>query len=111
MIKIKIDGQQTTLFVQAPNKILDLSHSVLTANIDSYYDKAVVSFYDVINEEAFDSKKAIRNDMSNLRLLSHKIFDVRDLPFDKQNQAKDFRILMPVEQSGNVASFTFNGEF
>jgi len=46
--------------------------------------------------------------MSNLRLLSQKIFDVRDLPFNAANEVKGFRILMPVERSGNVATFTFD---
>jgi hypothetical protein len=49
--------------------------------------------------------------MGNLRLLSQKIFDVRDLPFNNQNEVQDFRVLMPVERSGNVATFTFNAKF
>jgi hypothetical protein len=81
MIKIKVDAQMTTVFVEAPFKILDLRHSKMHANIDSINDKIAVEFYDVIDERAFDLN-ADNDDTSNLRLLSMKIFDVRDLPFD-----------------------------
>ena len=36
---------------------------------------------------------------------------MRDLPFDANGEVTDFRLLMPVENSGNVASFTFNANF
>ena len=36
---------------------------------------------------------------------------MRDLPFDQDGVARDFRLLMPVENSGNVASFVFNASF
>jgi hypothetical protein len=81
MIKIKVDAQMTTVFVEAPFKILDLRHSKMHANIDSINDKIAVEFYDVTDERAFDLN-ADNDDTSNLRLLSMKIFDVRDLPFD-----------------------------
>ena len=55
----------------------------MTANIDSINDKIYVEFYDVLNEQAFDAKASnARTDISNLKLLSHRIFDVRDLPFN-----------------------------
>jgi len=50
MLKIKIDNQLTKVFLEAPNKILDIQHSNVLGNIDSYYDKITIEFYDVINE-------------------------------------------------------------
>lgn len=84
----------------------------MTANIDSINDKVYVEFYDVLNEQALDLKNSqSRTNLSNLKLLSHKIFDVRDFPFSAGGLAQGFRILMPVENSGNVASFTFDACF
>jgi hypothetical protein len=84
MIKIKVDAQMTSIFVQAPFKILDVLHSKMFANIDSINDKIVVEFYDVIEESAFNAATSNKDDTSNLRLLSMKVFDVRDLPFNEQ---------------------------
>jgi hypothetical protein len=52
----------------------------LWSTVDSLRDVVYVEFYDVLAEEDFDPKK--RQPMSNLRLLSHKTFEVKDLPFD-----------------------------
>lgn len=96
----------------APNRIIDLAHSKMNTNIDSINDKVTVEFYDVLKEEAFNPKSTeARNDMSNLRLLSQKIFDVRDFPFRSDGIVEGFKVLMPIEHSGNVASFTFNASF
>ena len=51
------------------------------SNIDSINDKVYFEFYDVIKEDGFDPRTAAVNDLSNLRLLSHSIFDVKDFPF------------------------------
>lgn len=84
----------------------------MTANIDSINDKVYVEFYDVLNEQAFDAKASnARTDISNLKLLSHRIFDVRDLPFDHDGMVQGFRLLMAIENSGNVAKFVFNAAF
>jgi hypothetical protein len=88
MLKIKIDNQMTKVFLEAPNNILDIQHSSVMGNIDSYYDKITIEFYDVINEQNFvaaikgSKNQGAADDMANLRLLSQKIFDVRDLPFN-----------------------------
>jgi len=82
------------------------------ANIDSIHDKVTVEFFDVLKEEAFNPlSTAARNDISNLRLLSQKIFDVRDFPFRSDGSVEGFKVLMPIERSGNVATFTFNVSF
>ena len=84
----------------------------MTANIDSINDKVYLEFYDVLDERAFDPKAGhARTDLSNLKMLSHRIFDVRDLPFNDAGDALNHRVLLPVENSGNVASFTFNANF
>ena len=84
MLRIKIGTEVTSVFVSAPNVCRDEIHKKLTANIDSINDKVYVEFYDVLNEQAFDAKASnARTDLSNLKLLSHRIFDVKDLPFDK----------------------------
>ena len=112
MVKLKIASESTCIFVGAPNKILDLSHAKMFSNIDSINDKVTVEFFDVLKEEAFDPRSSSANsDMSNLRLLSQKIFDVRDFPFRSDGSVEGFKVLMPIEYSGNVASFTFNANF
>ena len=112
MVKLKIGAETNLIYVAAPDRILDVIHQKMTANIDSINDKVYLEFYDVLNEEAFDAKKSKdRTDLSNLKLLSYKVFDVRDLPFDQLGVARSFRVLMPVAASGNVASFTFNAMF
>lgn len=112
MIRIKIGSEVNTIFVASPNRIIDQIHSRMTANIDSINDKVYVEFYDVLNEQAFDAKASnARTNLKNLKLLSHRIFDVRDLPFDSEGSVRSFRLLMPVEHSGNVASFVFNANF
>lgn len=83
MIKIKIDHQSTSCFVKVPDIIQDPVHATIQANIDSINDKICVEFYDVIKEDGFDIISAYKNP-SNFRLLSFKIFDVRDLPFDPE---------------------------
>ena len=111
MLRVKIASESTSIFIAAPNRILDISHAKMCANIDSINDKVYIEFFDVINEDAFNPKVAASNDVSNLKLLSHRIFDVRDFPFNKLGITKGFRILMPVEHSGNVANFCFNADF
>jgi len=60
----------------------------MTGTVDSINEKIYLEFYDVLNESAFDQKAVnARTDVSNLKLLSHKIFDVRDLPFDANGVA------------------------
>ena len=117
MLKIKVGAESNQIFVGAPNQILrpdpgNLSSQKMTANVDSYFDKVYVEFYDVVNEAAFDPRnRKSRTDLSNLRLLSLRIFDIRDLPFDKHGLAENFRLLMPVAQSGQMAAFSLSGMF
>jgi hypothetical protein len=40
----------TKVFLEAPSNILDIEHSNVMGNIDSYYDKITIEFYDVLNE-------------------------------------------------------------
>ena len=88
MIRIKIGAESNTIFVASPNRILDQVHQTMTANIDSINDKVYIEFYDVLDERAFDAKAGnARTDLSNLKLLSHKIFDVRDFPFNDSGLA------------------------
>lgn len=49
--------------------------------------------------------------MSNLRLLSHKTFEVKDLPFDKNNEVDSYSLLMPIDFSKKVAEFKFIAKF
>lgn len=112
MVRIKIGAESNSIFVASPNRIVDKVHQRMTANIDSINDKVYVEFYDVLNEQAFDAKASnARTDIRNLKLLSHRIFDVRDLPFDHDGMVQGFRLLMAIENSGNVANFVFNAAF
>lgn len=112
MVRIKIGAEHSSIFIASPNRILDPIHQKMAANIDSINDKVYVEFYDVLNENAFDLKASnSRTQLSNLKMLSHRIFDVRDLPFGSDGFVQGFRLLMPIENSGNVANFTFNAAF
>ena len=82
MIKIKIGTESNSIFLAAPDRIMDPGHLKFTANIDSITDKVYVEFYDVIDESAFDATTANSSDLSNLKLLSLKVFDVKDFAFD-----------------------------
>ena len=83
MVRVKVGAEHTSIFIASPNRILDPIHSRMQANIDSINDKVYVEFYDVLNENAFDVKaQDPRTNLSNFKLLSHRVFDVRDLPFD-----------------------------
>jgi len=52
------------------NKVLDVMHQTVSANISSLNEKVYLEFYDVIDESAFDSRTADNNDMSNMKLLA-----------------------------------------
>jgi hypothetical protein len=49
--------------------------------------------------------------MSNLRLLSHKTFEVKDLPFNKDNYVQSYSLLMPIDFCHKVAEFKFESKF
>jgi len=80
--------------------------------VQSLRDVVYIEFYDVIEEDNFDPK--IKQDMSNLRLISYKTFEVRDLPFLRDGdteEAIDYSVLMPIEVSKQVAEFTLRARF
>jgi len=96
MIKIKIAAESNCIFVAAPNRILDVLHQSMNANIDSINDKVYLEFYDIIKETAFDAKQADLNDLSNMKLLATKIFDVKDFAFDSNNICKGHKVRLPI---------------
>jgi len=49
--------------------------------------------------------------MSNLRLLASKTFEVKDLPFDKDDTVDGYSVILPIEYSKKVAEFKFNTQF
>jgi hypothetical protein len=49
--------------------------------------------------------------MSNLRLLSHTTFEVKDLPFDGDNNVESYSLLMPIDFAKKVAEFKFVAKF
>jgi len=46
-----------------------------------------------------------------MKLLATKIFDVKDFAFDSNNICKGHKVRLPIELSGNVATFEFNATF
>jgi len=108
---MKVGTESNAIYVGSPNRILDVLHAKMSANIDSINDKVYLEFYDVLKEDAFDPKSTSVNDFSNLKLLSHLVFDVKDFTFSDIGVAENFRVLMPIENSGNVASFTLQASF
>ena len=72
-------------------------------------DVVYIEFYDVLNEEDFDPK--VRQPMSNIRMLSKKTFEVKDIPFDNECFVEKYSVLMPVECSKKVAEFNFTVQF
>ena len=84
----------------------------MTANIDSINDKVYLEFYDIVDEQAFSNSQGGVNDLKNLKLLALHIFDVKDFAFSKPDcLCENHTVLMPVEQSGNVAKFVFSAQF
>ena len=77
--------------------------------MQSLRDTVYIEFFDVLNEDDFDPK--VRQPMSNLRMLSHKTFEVKDLPFDQECFVEKYTVLMPVEYSSKVAEFCFTAQF
>jgi hypothetical protein len=81
----------------------------LWSTVQSLRDLVYVEFYDVLEEDNFDPK--VKQPMSNLRLLSHSTFEVKDLPFDKNNNVESYSLLMPIDFSKKVAEFRFVAKF
>lgn len=77
--------------------------------VQSLRDLVYIEFYDVLEEDNFDPK--VKQPMSNLRLLSHKTFEVKDLPFDSEDLVDNYSVLMPIEFSKKVAEFKFSCHF
>ena len=69
MLKIMLQTESTCVFVST-NKVLDVMHQTVSANISSFNEKVYLEFYDVIDESAFDSRTTDNNDMSNMKLLA-----------------------------------------
>lgn len=111
MLKIKVRNEIKIIYVGAPNQIYgDQSESIrLCSTVQSLRDVVYVEFYDVLEEENFDPK--VKQPMSNLRMLSHKTFEVKDLPFDKESFVDGYSVLMPIDYSKKVAEFKFTAEF
>ena len=49
--------------------------------------------------------------MSNLRLLSYKSLEVKDIPFDKDGLASDYSILLPIEFCKKIAEFKLTAHY
>ena len=69
--------------------------------VENIKDVVYIEFYDVLNEDNFDPK--VKQPMENLRLLSHKTFEVKDLPFDDTNFVPEYSVLMPISKCKKVA--------
>lgn len=111
LMRMKVGTESTSIFVAAPDRVIDPHHHRFTANIESINDKVYIEFYDVIDESAFDPTLTTTTDTANLKLLSIKCFDVKDFAFDHLGECDHHRVLLPIEYSGNVASFTLRARF
>tara|TARA_B110000285_G_scaffold230223_1_gene296435 strand:- start:1980 stop:2513 length:534 start_codon:yes stop_codon:yes gene_type:complete len=111
MLRVKVQNEIKVIYVGSPNNIYgdQEEHVTLWSTVDSLRDVVYVEFYDVLAEEDFDPKKA--QPMSNLRLLSHKTFEVKDLPFDKENNVQCYSLLLPIDFCHKVAEFKFVSKF
>lgn len=113
MLKVKVGKETRIILVGAPDQIYgdpnQLESIQIHSTVQSLRDLVYIEFYDVLNEEDFDPK--VRQPMSNLRMLSHKTFEVKDLPFDKEGFVEKYSVLMPVDYSKKVAEFSFTAEF
>jgi hypothetical protein len=58
-----------------------------------------------LNEDSFDPK--VNQPIENLRLLSLKTFEVKDLPFDDNNQVNNYMVLLPVSSCNKVVQLQF----
>lgn len=111
MLKIKVRNEMKTIYVGAPDQIYgDQAEAVrLFSMVQSLRDVVYIEFYDVLEEDNFDPK--VKQPMNNLRLLSHKTFEVKDLPFDREDFVESYSLLMPIEFSKKVAEFKFTAQF
>jgi hypothetical protein len=111
MLKLRIGTESNSIFLGAPDRILDPHHEKMCANIDSINDKVYLEFFDILDEQRFDPKDPNSNNTDNLKLLALKIFDVKDFAFDANGLCSDHRVLIPVDRSGNVTQFVFEASF
>lgn len=113
MLKIRVAKETRVILVGAPDQIYgdpNQRESIqIHSTVHSLRDVVYIEFYDVLNEEDFDPK--VRQPMSNLRMLSNKTFEVKDLPFDGESFVEKYSVLMPVEYSKKVAEFNFTAQF
>jgi hypothetical protein len=60
MLKIKIGNENDILYLNAPNRILNQTHTKFVAKTSSLSDKISIEFYQILSEEAFnpDAPKA-----------------------------------------------------
>ena len=49
--------------------------------------------------------------MSNLRLLAQKTWEVKDLPFDRDNYVSSYSLLLPIDYCKKVAEFKFMAQY
>ena len=107
MMRIKVGNEMKAVYIGAPDQIYgDQREAVrLFSMVQSLRDVVYVEFYDVLEETDFDPK--VKQPMSNLRLLSHKTFEVKDLPFDESDFVESYSLLMPIDYSKKVAEFKF----
>ena len=96
MLRIKAGSESNSIFLGAPDRILDPLYQKMTAKIDSISDKVYLEFYDVLEEQTFNLKNADMKETKNLKLLALHVFDVKDFAFDKNGVATAHRVLMPV---------------
>jgi len=83
MLRIRVGTESNSIFLAAPDRILDPLHQVMHANVDSINEKVYIELFDVINENGFNPKDPDSNNPNNLKLLALKIFDVKDFAFDQ----------------------------
>ena len=106
MLKLKIGTENNMILIGPPNKILNQTHSKFYAKTSSLVDRISIELYHILSEETFNPD-APKTDFKNLRLLSHEQLLIKNIPFDL-NVAKNFRLLMPLQNSGSIASFNFD---
>lgn len=111
MLKVRAAGESKSIFVGTPDQIYgdQLESIQLMSTVESIRDTVHVEFYDVIQEDNFDPRK--RQPLENLRLLSYRTFEVKDLPFDRKNEVAEYKVLMPIDFCKKVACFTFTCKF
>jgi len=98
LVKIKEGNHQNQIVVALPDRILDTLHSTFFTQTQSLSEKISIEFYQILSEEAFNPDQKMN--FKNLKLISHMLLPLKNIPFDASNTAPSYQIFTNISKSG-----------